>query len=376
VHTVVIFQYRLLHYRTELFDTLQAECQARGIALQLVHGQASARERAKSDEGKLTWAHVVRNRFFKMGERDLVWQPFPGELKNADLVVVMQENRILSNYPLLLTRLWSKRKVAYWGHGRNFQSEAPEGIRERWKNFLLTRVDWWFAYTQLSAEIVERAGFPSRKITCLNNAIDNSSFQNDLASWTDQQIEAERCKFGHGSDASINLFCGSLYVDKRLDLLIEAADLIKKAMPAFVLVVIGDGPAMPYMRAAAESRPWLHLLGVRRGREKAMYFRMADLVLNPGTVGLHILDSFCSGTILVTTQSARHSPEIAYLQNGVNAICTDDTATAFSQAVVNITRDPARLLKMQANARADGDRYTLSNMVDRFVSGIQAALHD
>ena len=178
---VVIFQSRLLHYRKSLFEQLRAACAERDIELHLVHGQASRRESAKNDEATLSWAKRVHNHFWEVGERDIVWQPFPTALKNADLVVVMQENRILSNYPLLLGRIWSPRKVAYWGHGKNFQSDAPTGLREKWKNFLLKHVDWWFAYTEMTVEILRHAGYPEKRITCLENSIDNEGFQNDLS---------------------------------------------------------------------------------------------------------------------------------------------------------------------------------------------------
>ena len=95
-----------------------------------------------------------------MRGRDLCWQPFPSELKNSDLIVIMQENRILSNYTFLLRHLLFGLPLAYWGHGANLQSVAPRGLREKWKSFLLTKVDWWFAYTDATVDIVKRAGFP------------------------------------------------------------------------------------------------------------------------------------------------------------------------------------------------------------------------
>ena len=49
--------------------------------------------------------------------------------------------------------------MAYWGHGANFQSDAPVGVRERWKQMLLTKVDWWFAYTQMTVDILTKAGY-------------------------------------------------------------------------------------------------------------------------------------------------------------------------------------------------------------------------
>lgn len=367
---VVICQHRLLHYRLGLFDRLRAECAKRGIDLHLVHGQASRRESFKKDEGSLPWAHKVKNRFWDLGARDLMWQPFPADVRDADLVVVMQENRILSNYPLLLSRLWSPRKVAYWGHGVNFQSDAPAGLREKWKQMMLKRVDWWFAYTEMTAEIVHLAGYPAERITCLDNAIDNEAFERDLASVTDEQLQAMRAEIDAPEGAPVGLFCGSLYLDKRLDYMIEAADRIHAVLPAFRLVVIGDGPSAGEIRAAAEMKPWLKWLGVRKGPEKAAWFRLADVVINPGAVGLHVLDSFCSGTPMVTTAESRHGPEVAYLKDGVNGLVVEGGADRYTDAVIALFNDRLKLEAVKQAALHDAQRYTLDNMVTRFADGI------
>lgn len=358
----------------KFFDRLRTECGRRGIDLELVHGQASRREIPKKDEGFLPWATRVKNRFLEVGERDVVWQPVPSQAMNSDLLVVMQESRILSNYWLLLSRLWTRRKVAYWGHGRNFQSDAPSGLRERWKSFLLTRVDWWFAYTQMTVDILQGSGYPAARITSLENAIDTDGFKADLASCSAEQISDARSALNIPADASIGVFCGSLYPDKRLELLIDSADWIRQRQPNLHIVVIGDGPSMPFMREAASSRPWIHLLGVKTGREKALYFRMGDVILNPGLVGLHIVDAFCSGLVMVTTRTARHSPEVAYLRDGENGVMADDTAEGYGRAVLDVIGNPERLARMKAAAYADSERYTLDNMVNRFADGIEAAL--
>lgn len=368
---VVICQHRLLHYRLGLFERLREACASRGVDLHLVHGQASRRESVKKDEGSLPWAHKVVNRFWELGARDLVWQPFPADLRDADLVVVMQESRILSNYPLLLSRLWSPRRMAYWGHGVNFQSDAPAGLREKWKQMILKRVDWWFAYTKITANILCRAGYPQERITCLDNAIDNEAFEHNLASVTDTQLQAMRVKIDAPDGAPVGLFCGSLYPDKRLDYMIAAADHIHAALPAFRLVVIGDGPSVGEIRAAAETRPWLKWLGVRKGLEKAAWFKLADGVINPGAVGLHVLDSFCSGTPMMTTAESRHGPEIAYLQDEVNGLIVRGEARQYADAVIALFNDRARLETIKQAALRDARRYTLDNMVNSFADGIE-----
>lgn len=371
---VVILQYRLLHYRVDFFDLLRERCLSLGIDLHLVHGQASRRESVKKDEGTLPWAVKVHNRFFEFGARDLVWQPFPHKMRDAALVVVMQENRILSNYPLLLWRHFGKAKIAYWGHGINFQSEAPSGLREKWKHFLLTRVDWWFAYTQMTVDLLNSAHYPMANTTCLDNAIDSKGFIEQLNSFTDPDVRAAKKILGFHPSSPVGLFCGSLYPDKKLDLLIESADYIRKQIPDFNVVIIGDGPSLPFLEEAATSRPWMQLLGVQKGFAKALHFRMADVMLNPGLVGLHIVDAFCAGLILCTTDTARHSPEVVYLKDGINGLMTNDRVEDYGQAIVDLLSDPERLGQMQDASFTESTRYTMENMASNFATGIQRCL--
>jgi glycosyltransferase involved in cell wall biosynthesis len=93
-------------------------------------------------------------------------------------------------------------------------------------------------------------------------------------------------------------------------------------------------------------------------------------------VGLHIVDAFCAGMVMMTTRTARHSPEVAYLRDGENGVYSDDTPQAYSQAVLDVIQDPARLQRMKAAALADSNHYTLEHMVQRFADGIEAAVHD
>lgn len=371
---VAILQHRLLHYRTNLFDQLRKACLARGIDLHLVHGQASRRESVKKDEGYLPWAHKVRNCFWEIGAKDIVWQPLPTDLHDSDLIVVMQESRILSNYPLLFSRLWSSRKVAYWGHGVNFQSDAPTGLRERWKRAMLSRADWWFAYTGLTRDILLASNYPKEKITVLDNAIDNERFIADLASISAEELSRLRNELDLSADGRLGIFCGSIYPDKKLDFMVKAAELIHAKLPGFRLVVIGDGPSAVELENLIKDKAWVHWVGVRKGVEKAAYFRLADVILNPGLVGLHVLDAFCAGAPMFTTNNARHSPEIAYLDHGVNGFIVADDPAVYAEAVLGLLQNKSQLEIVRKAAGDAAKKYTLDRMVSNFVAGIEGCL--
>ncbi|MBL8289641.1 MAG: glycosyltransferase family 4 protein [Rubrivivax sp.] len=373
---VVVTQHRLLHYRQAFFERLREACAARGIELRLVHGQASPTEALKKDTGELPWADAVRNRFLRVRGVDLVWQPYPAALRDADLVVLIQENRLLSNYPWLLRLgVGARQRVAYWGHGRNLQSASPQGLRERWKQWFVNRVDWWFAYTDSTRDILVGDGYPAARIAVLDNAIDNEQFQRDLAGVGEAQRRDLRQRLGAPANgAAVGLYCGSLYPDKKLELLLAACDIVHAAEPRFRLVVLGDGPSRGVVTEAQAARPWLQWVGVQRGADKAAWFRTADLYLSPGAVGLHVLDAFGAGLPMITTRTARHGPEVAYLKSGDNGFVVDGDEHAYAEAVLRLLRDSDEHERIRRAALRDAGRYTLAHMVQRFVEGIEGCL--
>ena len=371
---VLCFQQRLTHYRETFFQQAKDALAAKGIAFDLVYGQPDAAAQIRKDSGHLPWAHAVQEKTFQLGKFTGVWVPTPAKVARPDLVIVTQENKLLANYAWLLRRAFGGPKVAYWGHGANFQSDAPAGVRERWKQILLTKVDWWFAYTQMTVDILSKAGYPQQQVTNLNNAIDNESFKTDLASVTDAELDALRSQLCLQPAAPLGLFCGSLYADKRIDFMVQAADQIRAAVPNFSMVVIGDGPSAADVRLAAQTRPWLHWVGVKKGRDKAAYFKLASLVVNPGAVGLHVLDSFVSGVPMATMADARHGPEVAYLAHGVNGLNVLGGCPEYSRAVIELLSDAAYFERVRQASAVSAEKFTLKNMVENFVNGIERCL--
>lgn len=368
--TIVITQHRLLHYRIPFFERLRESLGEKNISIRLVHGQASPREAIRADTGYLPWATKIENVFLPCGHRELVWQSFGRYLAGCDLLILMQENRLLSNYPYLMGKARLPYKIAFWGHGANFQSDKPDGILEQWKRIWLNRVDWWFAYTSKTVGLLESAGFPPEKISCINNTLDTESFEKEFASVTESERSALRKSLDIPSNSTVGLYCGSLYRDKRLDLLLDAAAEVRKRIPSFVLLVVGDGPERRAFESRAEALAWIKVVGAKKGKEKAVHFAISSLVLSPGAVGLHILDSFVTGVPLITTLDARHGPEIAYLKSGVNSIVCEGTTESFANSCINVLLSPSLSEALSKEARAASLEYHLDDMVRLFADGV------
>jgi glycosyltransferase involved in cell wall biosynthesis len=118
----------------------------------------------------------------------------------------------------------------------------------------------------------------------------------------------------------------------------------------------------------------MHLVGARHDREKALYCSLGVVNLNPGMVGLGIVDSFALGIPMITTEGSFHSPEIAYLEPGRNGVRTPHLAEEFAGAVARVLSDDAYRAELVAGCRASAARYTIEAMATRFARGVRSAI--
>jgi glycosyltransferase involved in cell wall biosynthesis len=370
VGRVVIVQRRMTHYRLPLFERMRTLLAAQGVPLVVLCGDAHESELAKNDTGRLAWSTHLSTRYWLGGR--LCWQPFGRHLRPGDLVVVTQENRLL--YNLWLLRPWRPYRVAFWGHGRNFQARDAGRWREFFKRWLTNKVDWWFCYTDLSRDAVVAAGFPADRITVLDNAIDTASLEEQCREVSPDDLAALRQSLDLGP-GPVGVFLGSLTAEKRLPFLFEACGRLRERVPHFQLLVIGDGPLRAQVSAfAAANAGWVRFVGGQQGRDKVLHALVGDVLLMPGMVGLVVLDAFVLGLPLVTTDCGIHSPEIAYLENGVNGVIAADSVADFAQVVGDLLLDNRRLAALRSAARSSAGKYSIQNMAQRFAEGIAAAL--
>jgi glycosyltransferase involved in cell wall biosynthesis len=357
------------HYREAFLDGLHSRLLTEGISLRVYYGRA---RHAPSEPAK-DWVRRVPTFAGRLFNLDFVLQRAFGSVAECDLVIVEQANRHLVNYALHARRFVSGNRLAYWGHGRNLQSPAPRGVRERLKVSLLRQVDWWFAYTEATrAYLIERR-YPTECITVVNNSQDDVVLRNGLDSCRLLGREAVRERLGCGS-GPIALYCGRLSDLKRIDFLLAAAKRIRALQPTFELLIVGDGPNRPAVESAAKQFPWLHYVGPVVDASRAQYWYAADVALIPGAVGLVIVDSFITGCPLVTTAHASHGPEFTYLKSGYNGIASTGDLHAYVHDVVSLLCHRERLRQLQVGCAESAGRYSLERMIENFVTGTLACL--
>lgn len=357
---VLIVQQVFKQYRLAFFKQLAAQLAKQGVELTIAFSAAAGAQRAKNDNIDVAEpGFSLRVPVYSVGP--LIWQPVPN-LSGFDVVVVEQANRHVLNYWLVALRLLKgKPKLVFWGHGFNHQAGHGVwgGVKEWGKRQMLRCPDAFFAYTDVVADYARRQGRGA--ITVLNNSIDTREFA--------AQVQSRRAPRELTPPYTL-LFCGSLYQDKLLPVLLSATAALVQQGVVKKLIVLGDGPERHLITAAAAD--WLDYRGACFGEDKAAAFAEADLVLNPGLVGLAILDAFAAGLPVVTTDFHGHSPEIAYLQHGYNGLMVP--AAQLVAEITKLLQQPDLLRELAVSAAKSAERYSLEAMVGAFVEGLQPLL--
>lgn len=365
---VLVIQRRMTHYRLPFFEALRRILDFQQIDLIVAYGEGHVSESSKSDSGDLDWGIRLPTTYFLGGK--VCWQPFGKLAGQASLIIFTHENKLIYN---LWQQFFNKgAKVALWGHGANLQGRA-DSLKERFKRKVAKRADWWFGYTEMSRPIIDRSGFPRERVSILNNSVDTKELKNTYLSVSDEDICAFRRSIGLAG-ANVCAYVGSFYDEKRVDFLLEAGDFLKKKIPDFELILMGGGEQESLVVDFCRERSWAYYLGVRKGRDKVIALSGSKLLLNPGLVGLGILDSFVCRVPIVTTDCGLHSPEISYLENGINGVMTENTIEDYVDSVFRILNDQVALESLKLGCAESGDKYTVENMARNFADGVVKCL--
>jgi len=372
---VVIIQRVLPHYRIPFFERLSQVLAENNIELLVFYGQHRENTVPKSVDVDRPWAVKIHNYYLFSKSKEVIWQPCLLKALNADLVIIEQANRLLINYLFLLTRKLIKPKIALWGHGKNFQSVNPNGFLETWKKWLSKQVDWWFAYTQASADLVKSIGFPANKITITQNAICTESLQTARKTITKEQSDSLKNQLGINT-VNVAIFCGGMYEQKKMCFLIDACKNIREKVNDFHMIFIGAGPEAELVANFSAENNWVHYVGEKHNVDVVPYFAISKLMLMPGLVGLSVVDSFALEVPIVSTDIPIHSPEFSYLEDGVNAKKAIYNLQEYSEEVSTLLNDDEALHILVEGCRISGLKYQLKHMLTLFTQSISYVLED
>ena len=358
-------------YQVRLCELSRERLAKSDIDLHVVTGTPPPDRTSRGDARDAEWCTVVPTTWWQVRGKWLPCRrigPFMRSY-NPDLFIVEQAVKNVEVAPYLVHSHGHPR-VGFWGHGRSYST--PQGPTvARVKSALTRRGDWFFAYTSRGASHVIEQGFPATRVTVLNNTVDTHHLKRDLDAVTDEDVA--RFLQTHGLQAGRTaLFIGGVDEHKGIEFLLDAANFVGGALPGFRLIVGGDGSQRPLVEAAEAQGAPVRYLGRLDGAAKAVALCACDVLAIPEAIGLVAVDSLVAGRPIISTTHPCHGPERDYLADGVTALFSTHTVSAYADALIATLVTPGRSAAMGRACEQAAPDYSLESMVDSFCQGVEA----
>lgn len=361
---LAIIQEYVPAYRKTFFAELINLGLQNGWRIDVLAGEPSVELKARNDAAwDSAYIHLRQWHFSCLGHRLTLALP-PASLARYDVVVVEQARRNMLTYLLLAAQCLGGPKVVTWGHGADHVAQRSHS-KKRFLAAVTKLSSHVLVYTDAGKDALIATGMAASRVTVLHNTIDTSELRSNL--------ERASSSLHLGDSGLVGVYIGGLDESKRIDFLLEAAQLIHEVDPRFRLVVGGEGKQAALVETAAAENSWIDYVGRLNSLDKAQVLLRAKVLLNPGRVGLIAVDSLVSGVPIATSASARHAPEIAYLQDGKNCLIIDGDVQAYANAVIELLQETSRLEALRGQCKLP-EHLTVGGMAKRFLSGLRASM--
>lgn len=161
----------------------------------------------------------------------------------------------------------------------------------------------------------------------------------------------------HGIDEArpVALFVGRVAHEKNIDFLLDVIAVARAALPQILLVVAGEGPALPHLRRSVADRGLsqsVQFIGyLDRVSDLPACYAAADAFVfasRTETQGLVLLEAMAAG-LPVVALAEMGTIDILGARRG--ALVPDDHPDAFAQALVGLLNDPALGAQLSAAGR-------------------------
>ena len=361
---IVLLQRVLPAYREPLFEALRQQASAAGHDFQLWFSPASGDFARRGTEGTLSWAQSLPVTVLRTPLGTIEWQGLPWrDVVAAEVMIVSDNARHVSNLAAILIRRLIRKPVLTWGHGVNFQPNATSRLVAGLRVRLLRMAHGHLVYTPSCIDPLIKFGVDPKRIAVTDNAIDSTP----AASLHSQHPDVLAFRVAHAlGEKPCVAFLGSWYARKRPELIARFGEALRRLIPNAEILVIGGGDGLALLQT--RQAPWLHLLGPLHGRDKYLALSVAQCLAVTGVAGLNVLDAMAVGLPVVVPARADHSPEIAYVRDGVNGWIVPDDIDQMAAACHRLLTDADLRQRMSEQARLTASRSDVQEVASRLLN--------
>ena len=299
----------------------------------------------------------------------IVWRTIKGEFDGA---VFGDEVKFLSSLFATLALRLRGRPVLLWGFGFH-QYKGPDTLQARitttlaalYKKIFYRLVSGYLAYTEGGKqELLSRPNTPKR-VVVLRNTIDTEREGKFRATVAAEPIDTVFRKLRVHPGSVKLLYFGRLLPAKFVELLVDYADRSALAGRNIDVIIFGQGSEEEKLRRRARS---LSNVVFHRHDDLllARALRVSVAVVIPGFVGLAINHAFAHGVPMLTRHGQPHSPEVEYLEDGVNGRMLPEATEDFFAALDAFVDDPGDQRRLANGAERTARQIDMNYMVATF----------
>jgi glycosyltransferase involved in cell wall biosynthesis len=318
----------------------------------------------------------VRNRLFKVAGRSVVWQPIVWRALRGEFVgaVIGEDAKYLSNLVLAFLLRLRGRPVLLWGFGYHQYDRPPQSVRDRVTSIAaatLKRMTFAIAsghlvYTEGGKRALGRRRVPLRRIAVLKNTVDTARERELRSKAAAGPIDRVVRELGVRS-ASIKLvYLGRMVATKRVELLVDYARRCIETGRNVDVIIVGRGSETSRLRSLAAALTNVTFHGPSDDLKLALALRVSAAVVIPGYVGLAVTHAFAHGVPILTCSGQLHSPEVEYVEHGVNGLMLPEDAHEFFTALDAFVDDRDLQRRLADGAERSGQTLDMDHMVDAF----------
>lgn len=324
IFKIAILQTRIPDYRDFFFKSIIEDGHLRGYSIDVY--RTGIQFSSQVGESTSEYSGFLKFTKFSFFNSKVQLTHIPLRILRSKYIVIEHKLSDLSIYLLLL---FLPSKIILWGHGKSVTTSDSLAISSL-RILLARRARMYLAYTEEGSKYLIENGVNPTSVKVLVNSLDTDELVRAKRNITSEAIENFETKFDL-KDKRIIAYIGALESYKKIDLLVEALQILESQNFSVTCLFLGSGDKREFLRNLNHEQ--LILLERGKAEAKAMLAYFAKFFVVPGRVGLVAIDSIFFERVILTTNWKFHAPEFHYLTPGSSVVVSESDSRDYASHI-------------------------------------------
>lgn len=254
--------------------------------------------------------------------------------------ILIGEPALLTTWilPWLIRIFHPSRQILFWSHGWY----GKEGkLKTIIKKMYFLPADIILTYGDRARKLMINVGFDKSKVHAIHNSLNHET----QIALRKQMNSSSIYKDYFGNNDYVLLFIGRLTPVKQLDMILDAACILREKGQKYNIVYVGDGPERKKLESRAKElnltkQVWFYGACYDEKQNAELIFN-ADLCVAPGNIGLTAMHTLVFGTPAITHNDFKwQMPEYEAIKEGITGCFFErNNVESLAQSISNWFED-------------------------------------